>query len=123
MSKPARRAARPKAKVVKAAPAAVVPTADPFYLKLDPCCTLRESADLQFSLVAANGNPVVVDGSAVERIDTAGLQLLVALARRQQQAGRELQWKAASTEIIQCGARLGLIDALGLGACGNGEMP
>ncbi len=64
--------------------------------KLDASCTLREAADLQFSLVAASGDPVVVDGSAVERIDTAGLQLLVALARRQQQGGRRLEWKAAS---------------------------
>lgn len=113
------------AQALKAAPPAkpaASPAADAFYLKLDSCCTLRESADLQFSLVAANGNPVVVDGSAVERIDTAGLQLLVALARRQQQAGRGFEWKAASAEIIKCGERLGLIGALGLSA-GNGATP
>lgn len=120
--------ARLRAKVAQAlkgaAPAkpAAAPTPDPFYLKLDSCCTLRESADLQFSLVAATGDPVVVDGSAVERIDTAGLQLLVALARRQQQTGRRLEWKATSPEIIKCGERLGLIAALGI-AAGNGDMP
>jgi phospholipid transport system transporter-binding protein len=121
--------ARLRAKVAQAlkvaAPArpAAAPVAEAFFLKLDPCCTLRESADLQFSLVAANGDPVVVDGSAVERVDTAGLQLLVALAQRQQQSGRRLEWKAASPEIIKCGERLGLIGALGLGTSGNGGTP
>jgi ABC-type transporter Mla MlaB component len=121
MSRPPKRTAR--AKAPKAVKAAAVAAADVFHLKLDPCCTLRESADLQFSLVAANGNPVVVDGSGVERIDTAGLQLLVALARSQQQKGRRLEWKAASPELMKCGERLGLVDALGLAAAGNGAMP
>jgi phospholipid transport system transporter-binding protein len=124
------RAARPAKDVVTlpvAAPAPVVapaatPSGDAFYLKLDASCTLRETADLQFSLVVATGDPVVVDGSAVERIDTAGLQLLVALARRQQQGGGRLEWKAASPELVKCGARLGLIEALGL-PTGAGDTP
>jgi anti-anti-sigma regulatory factor len=95
----------------------------PFQLKLDAGCTLRDCADLQFSLVAANGDPVVVDGSAVERIDTAGLQLLVALARRQQDAGQGLAWRAASPELLKCSRRLGLIDALGLAPLANGGSP
>lgn len=90
------------------------PARDIFHLKLDAGCTLRDSTDLQFTLVAARGDPVVVDGSGVERIDTAGLQLLVALVRRQQQAGLGLSWKAASPELLRCGRQLGLIDALGL---------
>jgi anti-anti-sigma regulatory factor len=110
-------------KAPKVAKATAVPAAAAFHLKLEPCCTLREAADLQFSLLAANGNPVVVDGSAVERVDTAGLQLLVALARRQQQAGKRLEWKAASPELMKCGERLGLITALGLAAGGNMAMP
>jgi chemotaxis protein CheX len=121
MSRPVKRGAKPGA--AKPAAAAVVPAVEAFHLKLDPCCTLREAADLQFSLVAARGDPVVVDGSSVERIDTAGLQLLVALARSQQQQGRRLQWKAASPELLKSGERLGLIDALGLAAAGNGAMP
>jgi phospholipid transport system transporter-binding protein len=110
------------------APAPVVPAAAPgpasdaFYLRLDASCTLRETADLQFSLVAATGDPVVVDGSAVERVDTAGLQLLVALAHRQRQGGRRLEWKAASPELLKCGERLGLTEALGLPA-GAGATP
>ncbi len=107
-----------KARVAEAASAA-----DPFYLKLDVSCTLRESADLQFSLVAASGDPVVVDGGDVERVDTAGLQLLVALVRRQQRAGRRLSWKAASPTLLKCGDRLGLTEALGLSSLPRGEEP
>ena len=100
-----------------------VPAVDPFYLKLDSGCTLRDVVDMQFSLVAANGDPVIVDGGDVERVDTAGLQLLVALARRQQQAGRRLSWKAASPLLLKCGERLGLIEALGLTTLPRGEEP
>lgn len=87
-----------------------------FYLKLDASCTLRETADLQFSLVAASGEPLVVDGSGVERVDTAGLQLLVALARRQRSHGGAFEWKAVSAELLKCGHRLGLQQELGLPA-------
>jgi phospholipid transport system transporter-binding protein len=117
----ARVKARVKAPVPVVAPAAA-PASDAFFLKLDASCTLREIADLQFSLVVATGDPVVVDGSAVERIDTAGLQLLVALAHRQRQAGGRLEWKAVSPELVKCGARLGLIEALGLPAAA-GDTP
>jgi phospholipid transport system transporter-binding protein len=106
-------------KVGKSTPQAAAPAAGPFYLTLEASCTLRESADLQFSLVAARGDPLVVDGAAVQRIDTAGLQLLAALARRQQSAGRRLEWKAASDELRQCSARLGLDEALGLAVAGE----
>ncbi len=101
-----------KASVIPA-PAAM---AEAFYLKLDPSCTLRETTDLQFSLVAAHGDPVVVDGGGVERIDTAGLQLLVALVLEQQRTSRGLEWKAASPELLKCGRRLGLLGVLGLEA-------
>jgi phospholipid transport system transporter-binding protein len=143
MSKPARNAAtsgkaraalrRNLASVLKVVePAAtalpVLPTAenpsnneimakpDAFYLKLDASCTLRETADLQFSLVAASGESLVVDGGGVERVDTAGLQLLVALARRQRNQGSSFEWKAISAELLKCGHRLGLQQELGLPA-------
>lgn len=111
-AKTARAASNAKTKAGKPAPE---PAADPFYLNLEANCTLRETADLQFSLVAARGNPVVVDASGVRRIDTSGLQLLVALALREQAAGRRLEWKAASDELRKCSRRLGLDEALGLG--------
>jgi phospholipid transport system transporter-binding protein len=88
----------------------------PVDLTLEAGCMLRESADMQFLLLSAHADhdPVVVDGGAVERIDTAGLQLLVAFARRQADAGRRLEWQAASPELVKCSTRLGLIEALGM---------
>jgi len=109
--------------VAAAPPPPAAPAPDPFHLQLDASCTLRESGDLQFSLVAANGDPLLVDGGGVERIDTAGLQLLVALVRRQTQAGRRLIWKAASPALLKCTERLGLSEALGLAAMAAGETP
>lgn len=97
--------------------------ADAFFLTLPADCTLRDSADLQFSLMIANGNPLVVNGSEVQRIDTAGAQLLVALAQRQRNADRPLEWKAASPELLSCSQRLGLLDVLGLAALAAGDAP
>jgi anti-anti-sigma regulatory factor len=105
------------------APVVAAPAADAFFLTLDASCTLRETADLQFSLVIANGDPLVIDAGAVERIDTAGLQLLVALVRRQQQTGRRLEWKAVSAELRLCGERLGLLGALDLPPADSGAAP
>jgi ABC-type transporter Mla MlaB component len=112
-----------KSRTLDAIRPAVADAKESFQLKLDAGCTLRDCTDMQFSLVAADGDPVVVDGSAVERIDTAGLQLLVALARRQRDAGRGLTWQSASRELLRCGRRLGLIDALGLSTLADGDSP
>ena len=96
-------------------------TKDSFLLKLESGCTLRDAADLQFSLTAANGDPLVIDGTDVQHIDTAGLQLLVALAQRQKQAGGRLEWKGVSQELARCSRRLGVDEALGLDAAAMGE--
>lgn len=92
---------------------------------LEASCTLRDSSDMLFDLVAASvaGGPIVVDGSAVLRIDTAGLQLLAALARDGAAAGRPLAWRAASPELLRCSRRLGLLGALGLEALVVEETP
>ncbi len=121
----ARSASAPKreARTRPAAAATVAASpAGPCRVVLDASCTLRETVDLQRSLAGASGDPVVLDGGNVERIDTAGLQLLVALACRQQHRGQRLEWSAASTELLKCGERLGLIDALGLRGIAGG-MP
>jgi anti-anti-sigma regulatory factor len=121
-AKKAKRAAGKRPAAVAAVAAAPAPRADSFLLKLEASCTLRDVADLQFSLVAARGDPLLVDGGSVERIDTAGLQLLVALARRQQLSGGRLEWKAVSPELRKGGERLGLTAELGLPAI-DGDAP
>src|SRR5579871_921325 len=51
-----------------------------------------------------------IDGSAVERIDTAGVQLLAAVVR----AGASLNWRAASPALVHAATILGLASWLGL---------
>ena len=93
----------------------------PARLALAADCTLREAATLKAQLIATISptDTVLIEGGAVERIDTAGLQLLVAFAQREQAAGRRLQWQSASDELRNASARLGLLDALSLSASGG----
>jgi ABC-type transporter Mla MlaB component len=93
-------------------PAATLPAR----LALGTDCTLREAAGLKALLlqtVSPTGQ-VIIEAGAVERIDAAGLQLLVAFARREAAAGRQLTWQSASDELLGAGTRLGLLAALGL---------
>lgn len=89
---------------------------EPARITLAADCTLREAAALKAQLITTISptDAVLIDGGAVERIDTAGLQLLVAFAQREHAAGRRLQWQAASDALRSAGARLGLLGALSL---------
>lgn len=85
---------------------------------LDAQCTLRECIALKSSLAEALalGGDLTLDGSAVQRIDTAGLQLLLAMQRQLQTEHRALQWTAASSELREVAGQLGLADTLALPA-------
>jgi len=91
-------------------------------LKLEASCTLRDSIDMQFQLLAVDFGDadVVVDGSAVERIDTAGLQMLLSFARHQAGRGKALRWSAVSPELIRGSQLLGLATALGIPESNSG---
>lgn len=97
-------------------PAQVAARAAPAGLKLEASCTLRDTIDMQFQLLAVDfgESDVRIDGSAVERIDTAGLQLLLAFVRHQSGRGKSVRWTAASPELLRGSQVLGLGDLLGL---------
>jgi len=57
---------------------------------------------------------VIVDGSAVERIDTAGLQLLLSFVKHQASRGKSVRWLASSPELIRGSQLLGIAGILGL---------
>ena len=103
-------------------PATTVAAA-PAGLKLEASCTLRDSIDMQFQLLAVDfgDSDVLVDGSAVERIDTAGLQMLVSFAKHQASRGKPVRWTAASAELTRGSQLLGLDDLLGLAQTDNGS--
>ncbi len=114
---------RKRVKAAKPAPRAASRPAPPVEqprqragLKLEASCTLRDSMDMQFQLLAVDfgESEILLDGSAVENIDTAGLQMLVAFAKHYSARGRRIQWTAASAELLRGSRLLGLASELGL---------
>src|SRR5690606_38453661 len=87
-------------------------------LVLQADCTLRQAASLKSSLLALKpgAQGATLDGSAVQRIDTAGLQLLAAFAQGEARAGRPLAWAGVSPLLQDAGRVLGLTAVLSLPA-------
>lgn len=87
-------------------------------------CTVKDAVAMKGSLcaVADADGPVVIDAGAVERIDTAVLQLLVAFVRERLGKDREVTWRAPSAALLDSARLLGVSDLLTLpnsaaGAC------
>jgi ABC-type transporter Mla MlaB component len=59
---------------------------------------------------------VQIDGAAVDRVDTAGLQLLAAFIRDLQAQLRAVEWIGCSAALRRAANSLGLAVALGLGS-------
>lgn len=77
-------------------------------------CT-RHRADELRSLLGeqlSRGLPMVLDASAIEEIDTAGVQLLVALSIDCMERGIPFCWKGRSTPTERAVARLGVAPLL-----------
>jgi phospholipid transport system transporter-binding protein len=92
-------------------------------LKLEASCTLRDSIDMQFQLLAVDfgDSDVVVDGSVVERIDTAGLQMLLSFVKHQASRGKRVQWSGASPELVRGAQLLGIYGMLALPGSNGGS--
>ena len=90
-------------------------------MTLPSSCSLRDSLALKTQLLdqLALGVNVLIDGSAVERIDAAGLQLLAAFARDIGDRHR-LRWRGASDQLLAAASRIGVTGLLGLPTDGAG---
>jgi anti-anti-sigma regulatory factor len=86
----------------------------PAPLQLDSRLTIAQAADLHRSLAGrlADGGPVVLDGSRVEEIDTAMLQLLASLWRTARERGIPCAWQTASDALRHAAALIGVAEAL-----------
>lgn len=75
---------------------------------------INGAADFHKTLseLSEKAEPVVFDASAVENIDTAIFQLLLAFALTVKQAGSRIQWLNPSDEFLERADTLGLTDAL-----------
>ena len=79
---------------------------------LGSCCTIHEAAALRAHLLeqAALPGPYEIDGAAVEQVDTAGVQLVVAFALDCLERGIHYVWKGRSPALEEA------IRTLGVGA-------
>jgi ABC-type transporter Mla MlaB component len=79
-------------------------------------CTVAEADALKAELARRlqEPEPVTVDVSALQRIDTAGLQLLAAFVRDRRTAGRAVAWRGRAPALESAAGLLGLHDMLEL---------
>jgi ABC-type transporter Mla MlaB component len=79
-------------------------------------CTVAEADALKSELGrrVQRPDPVTLDVSAVQRIDTAGLQLLAAFVRDRRTAGRAVAWRGRASALETAAGLLGLRDMLEL---------
>jgi ABC-type transporter Mla MlaB component len=86
-----------------------------------PCPALPPALDIrdiretfEFLRSAVNCGVERIDASGVVRVDTAGLQLLLAAGRTAAAHGRALRWAGASSTLVEAATRLGVAGFLGL---------
>lgn len=80
-------------------------------------CRMAAQTALLADLLGALDAPATrIDGSAVERVDTAALQLLTLFRREALARGCAVSWCGASTVLCEAAGTLGLVKALDLPA-------
>jgi anti-anti-sigma regulatory factor len=88
--------------------------AKPARIELDVRPSIAQAADLHRTLMArlAIGTPIVIDGTRVEEIDTAILQLLASLWLTCLQRGITCTWHGTSAILRRTAALVGVVDML-----------
>ena len=76
-------------------------------------CTIRGIGVLHERLRTA-GRGDSLDGSTVQRIDTAGLKLLVAFMHERRAAGSTIAWRGISRVLSEAAHKVGLVEAIRL---------
>lgn len=78
--------------------------------------TIIEAAEMkeQFAEALNNGPQLEMDLSRLQRVDTAGIQLLAAVKKAAQQQGGDIQWRGSSDALFQSARWIGMVEVLGL---------
>ena len=78
--------------------------------------TVANAADMHQKLQAAlnNSSTINLKADEVEKVDTAGLQLFVALSKEIERVSGEVIWQQPSDSLKQAAVTLGLTNAIGL---------
>src|SRR5690348_3802754 len=73
-------------------------TSAPGVFALSADCTVAESAALKSGLLEILREPasVTLDIASVQRIDTAGIQLIAAFVRERESLGLQVEWRGAA---------------------------
>jgi anti-anti-sigma regulatory factor len=79
-------------------------------------CTVADAGSLKAGLTKLLDEPgtVTLDISAVQRIDTAGLQVIATFVRERESHGREVQWRGVAPAMANAAKLLGLSTLLKL---------
>ncbi len=81
-----------------------------------PEALISDAAQLKSALtpLVSAGAVVMLDVSALQRIDSAALQILCAFLRERRSQGRGTEWRGVPAALRQAAGLLGLAAALGL---------
>lgn len=90
--------------------------ARPAHVELDVRLTIAQAAGLHRTLLARleQGGAIIIDGTQVEEIDTAILQLLTCLWRTGKERGIACAWHGASDALRRSAGLIGVADMLQL---------
>ncbi len=90
-------------------------------IRLGAQLTIREAVPLRVELLERVDavEPVGFDASAVQKVDTAGLQVLLAFISQRRKSGGALKWMGCSEAVRKAAALLALEQPLGLPATGG----
>jgi len=85
-------------------------------LQLDSCLTIAEVGPLaeQFAGVFDSGSNLTLNGSEIEQIDGAGIQLLVVLMQEAAAQQARIAWSGTTVVLREAAAQLGLAELLNL---------
>jgi anti-anti-sigma regulatory factor len=88
----------------------------PGVVVLSADCTVAASAALKAGLLAVLQHPaaVTLDIASVQRIDTAGIQLVTAFVRERESIGLQVQWRGTGPAFTSAARLLGVAAALSL---------
>jgi ABC-type transporter Mla MlaB component len=108
-------AVEPPVEAVAAAPVANVASASEPVIVLAANCSVKDAAALKTSLskVAKQNAAVTLDTSAVERVDTATMQLLCAFVRDRSGREQRVTWRGESQALQDAARLLGVRALLG----------
>ncbi|GEM_PF-3422545 len=83
---------------------------------LEPVITIAEAAALKSRLLpyVGHGGEIVMDGSRVESVDSAALQVLLAFVRSARAHGAVIHWSGISETLLNTAQLLGLARLLSL---------